>query len=79
MIISFETPKRWLLDSWMTGAWQVHMLATPSVCKKCTFQEKRARQLPEPATPLFSRNLKANYQGYQMVYNSLFCYSNFQK
>ena len=77
--ISFETPDSWLLDSWRTGAWQVHMLATPSVCKKCTFQEKRAWQLPEPATPLFSRNLKANYQGYQMVYQLFLCCRNFQK
>ena len=61
--ISFETPDSWLLDSWRKGAWQVHMLATLSVCKKCTFQEKRAWQLPESATPLFSRYLKANYQG----------------
>ena len=59
--ISFETPDSWLLDSWRTGAWQVRMLATPSICKKCTFQEKRAWQLSEPAMPLFSRNLKANY------------------
>ena len=77
--ISFETPDRWLLDSWRTGAWQVHMLATPSVCKKCTFQEKRAWQQPEPATPLFPRSLKANYQGSQMVYNLFLCYWNFQK
>ena len=77
--ISFETPDSWLSESWRTGALQVRMLATPSICKKCTFQEKRAWQLPEPATPLFSRNLKANYQGYQMVYELFLCYCNFQK
>ena len=77
--MSFETLDSWLLDFWRTGAWQVHMLATPSVSIKCTFQEKRVWQPPEPAIPLFPRNLKANYQGSQMAYNLFYYYCNFQK
>ena len=61
--ISFESPNSWLLDSWRTGAWQVHMLATPSVCKKCTFQEKRAWQPPEPAMPMYPRNFESQLLG----------------
>ena len=38
---SLESPDCWCLDSWRTGVWQVHMDATPSIFKECTFLGKK--------------------------------------
>ena len=75
--IPFESPNSWLLDSWGTGAWQAQAVATPFSPEKYTFYKQRAWQAYEPATPLSSRNLKANYQGFQMIYHLFLYYFKF--
>ena len=70
---TFESPNIWLSDSWGTGTRQAQMVATPFSPEKYTFYKQRGWQAYEPATPLSSRNLKANYQGFQMIYH-LFLY-----
>ena len=75
--IPFESPDSWLLDSWGTGAWQAQAVATPFSPEKYTFYKQRAWQAYGPATPLSSRNLKANYLGFQIIYHSFLYYLNF--
>ena len=73
----FESPTSLLSDSWGTGAWQAQVVATPFSPEKYTFYKQRACQAYEPAMPLSSRNLKANYQGFQMIYHLFLRYLNF--
>ena len=75
--IPFKSPDSWLQDSWRTGVWQAQAVATPSSPEKYTFYKQRAWQAYGPATPLSSRNLKANYQGFQMIYHLFLYYLNF--
>ena len=50
-----------------TRAWQAQMVAMPFSPVRCTFYKQRAWQPYKPVTPLSSRNLKANYHGFQMI------------
>ena len=75
--IPFESPDSWLLDSWGTGAWQAQAVAMPISPEKYTFYKQRAWQAYEPATPLSSNNLKADYQGFQMIYHLFLYYCKF--
>ena len=75
--IPFESPDSWLLNSWGTGVWQAQAVVTPLSPEKCTFWKQSAWQPYKPATPLSSRNLKANYQGFQMIYHLFLYYLNF--
>ena len=72
----FESPHCTLLDSWGTGAWQAQAVVTPFPPEKYTFYKQRAWQAYEPATPLSSRNLKANYHRLQMIYHLFLYYLN---
>ena len=65
------------LNSWGTGVWQAQAVVTLLSPEKCTFCKQRAWQSYKPATPLSSRNLKANYQGFQMIYHLFLYYLNF--
>merc|ERR1711963_1165752 len=58
--------------------WQAEaIIATPFSPEKYTFYKQRAWQAYGPATPLSSRNLKVNYQGFQMIYHLFLYYLNF--
>ena len=65
----FESSGSWLLEFLGIGAWQTQMVATPFSPEKYTFYKWRAWQSHGPATPLSSKNLKAQYQGFQMMYH----------
>ena len=73
----FESPDSWLSEFWRSGMWQAQAVATPFSPEKYTFYKQRAWQAYKPATPLSSRNLKANYRGFQMIYHLFLYYLKF--